>query len=267
MICFPNAKINLGLHVTARRQDGYHDIETVFYPIPLCDALEITPADKWSFEQTGIALDAPSDDNLVMKALRCMQQRHQIPASSVFLHKAVPVGAGLGGGSSDASFMLKLLNDYAELNIPDNELETMAASLGADCPFFVRNTPVVATGTGNVFCPVDVSLKDYTICIVKPDIAVSTREAYSLVKPAMPPRPLSEVVSLPVEQWREVLVNDFEPSIFRLYPQIEKIKNELYERGAVYAAMSGSGSAVFGLFKDEPEIKSPYYYVWKGKMK
>jgi len=264
MICFPNAKINLGLHVTERRPDGYHNIETIFYPIPLRDALEIVPSDKPSFIQTGIRLNLLPDDNLVMKAMDTLQQNYAIPPSDIYLHKAIPFGAGLGGGSSDAAFMLMLINDYLQLGLDRQELETVAATLGADCPFFICNTPVIATGTGNMFEPLPLSLKGYMLCIVKPDVSVSTREAYAAVKPAKPPRALREIIVQPVAEWRSILTNDFEPYAFDRYPVIGSIKNELYAQGAVYASMSGSGSAVFGLFEKDKELYFPEYFTWKG---
>ena len=184
MICFPNAKINLGLNVVSKRPDGYHNIETIFYPIPVKDALEIVASDQPSFTQTGIPVDAPQEKNLVIKALNALKTRYEIPPLEIHLLKAIPFGAVLGGGSADAAFMLKLVNDFCGLDIHPDELEAIASTIGADCPFFIRNTPVFATGTGNQFEPVDLSLKDYYLCLVKPDVAVSTPEAYSMVTPA-----------------------------------------------------------------------------------
>ena len=174
MICFPNAKINLGLNVVSKRPDGYHNIETIFYPIPVKDALEIVASDQPSFTGTGIPVDAPQEKNLVIKALNALKTRYEIPPLEIHLLKAIPFGAGLGGGSTDAAFMLKLVNDFCGLDIHPDELEAIASTIGADCPFFIRNTPVFATGTGNQFEPVDLSLKDYYLCLVKPDVAVST---------------------------------------------------------------------------------------------
>jgi 4-diphosphocytidyl-2-C-methyl-D-erythritol kinase len=264
MICFPNAKINLGLHISAKRQDGYHNIETVFYPVPLRDALEAVHASETSFTQSGIRLDTAPDDNLVLKAMHALEKNYTIPPLAIHLKKAIPFGAGLGGGSADAAFMLKLLNSYSGLNIDERELEETAATIGADCPFFIRNKPVLATGIGNVFEPLSLSLKNYTLCIVKPDVYVSTREAYSLVKPANPSVSLREIVSRPVAEWKEYLVNDFEPSVFSRYPVIGEIKETLYAQGAVYASMSGSGSSVFGLFETDQPLYIPGCFVWKG---
>jgi 4-diphosphocytidyl-2-C-methyl-D-erythritol kinase len=266
MISFPNAKINLGLHVVGKRTDGYHDIETIFYPVPLRDALEIVPASTFSFRQYGQAVDAAPEDNLVMKALRLVEKKYAVPVSEVCLKKAIPFGAGLGGGSADAAFMLKLLNSYANLRLSDLELEEMAVNLGADCPFFVRNRPVIASGIGNVFEPVELSLKGYFICIIKPDVFVSTKEAYAGVKPTVPLLSLREIASMDVSGWKYRMVNDFEPSVFKQYPVIRKIKEQIYAQGAVYAAMSGSGSSVFGLFEKEVDVSAlfPDCFVWKG---
>jgi 4-diphosphocytidyl-2-C-methyl-D-erythritol kinase len=267
MICFPNAKINLGLHITGVRADGYHDIETVFYPIPLRDALEVAPASVDSFHASGIPLPASSQDNLVQRACQLLKEACPLPPLAVYLRKSIPFGAGLGGGSADAAFMLKMLNRYAGLHLSDRELEVLAGTLGADCPFFIRNQPVVATGVGNVFEPLNLSLKGYALCLVKPDVCVSTKEAYALVAPAAPPLPLREVAAMPLSGWRRHMVNDFEASVFRLYPVIREIKESLYAQGAVYAAMSGSGSSVFGLFDtDVPDVRYPNCFVWKGRL-
>lgn len=268
MIGFPNAKINLGLHVTEKRPDGYHNIETVFYPIPLKDALEIVPAPTNSFSQTGIPIEGPVEKNLVMKALHLLENHFTIPPLEVHLLKMIPFGAGLGGGSADAAFMLKLVNDFCGLELNEDRLEAFAATIGADCPFFIKNKPVFATGIGNVFEPVDLDLSDYYCCLVKPDIAVSTPEAYAAVKPAFPEISLKEIVAKPVADWRECLVNDFERSVFPRFPEIKQIKERLYAHGAVYAAMSGSGSAVFGLFDKVTDLKAtfPDCFVWEGRL-
>ncbi len=266
MICFPNAKINLGLHITGKRSDGYHTIETIFYPIPLKDALEIVKGEKTSFTQTGIKLETSPEENIVMKAHVLMSKKYKVPPFHIYLKKAIPSGAGLGGGSADAAFMLKLINNQCEYNIPESKLEKMAASIGADCPFFIRNTPVMATGTGNIFKPSDISLKGYVIYIVKPPVAISTKEAYSKVKPQKPDFSLDKLSSIPVHEWKNCLKNDFEPSIFKRYPIIGEIKDKLYSMGAEYASMSGSGSAVFGLFKNTISPKFADCFVWKGTL-
>jgi len=255
MITFPNCKINLGLRVVSRRADGYHDLETVFYPIPLFDALEIVPAadERGRFTQSGIQLDGNADDNLVLKAYRLLSNDFDLPQVDVYLRKNVPVGAGLGGGSSDAAFMLKLLNEYASLHLNEEKLEQYAARLGADCPFFIRNKPVLAKGTGNQFSEIDLSLRGYFLYLVKPDIFISTKEAFAAIVPGKPETSVGEIVKLPVDQWKGRLLNDFEESVSERHPEIRQIKETLYVRGAMYAAMSGSGSSVFGIFKIKPE--------------
>ena len=266
MICFPNAKINLGLHITGKRSDGYHTIETIFYPIPLTDSLEAIKSKKMSFKITGMKLESPPEDNLVMKAYDLMSKNYNIPPLDIYLTKAIPSGAGLGGGSADAAFALRLINDLCEYNISEDKLKKMAASIGADCPFFIHNKPVIATGTGNIFKPSDISLKGYTIYIVKPHIAVSTKEAYAGVKPEKPEFSLEKLSSIPVNKWRDILKNDFEHSVFKKYPVIGEIKDKLYYMGAEYAAMSGSGSSVFGLFNDTISPKFADCFVWKGTL-
>lgn len=248
MIVYPNAKLNLGLNIVARRPDGYHDIETVFYPIPLQDALEVHTAQRFSFRQAGDLLDCPAGDNLVIRALRMMEADFQLPELDIYLYKHIPSGAGLGGGSSDAAFMVRLLNEEFRLGLSEDEMERRLAPLGADCPFFVRNRPVFATGIGNVLTPVALNLEGYTLVLVKPDVHVSTREAYAGVTPRRPDVPLTEVIRRPVEEWHTLMRNDFEDSVFARHPEIAATKDRLYDLGARYAAMSGSGSAVFGLF-------------------
>lgn len=259
MICFPNAKINLGLHIISKRPDGYHNIETVFYPIPLCDVLEIVPSGtgETTFSQTGIPVDGSPGDNLVMKAFRLLKNDFDLPEIAIYLRKQIPSGAGLGGGSSDAAFMLKLLNDFAGLGLSVGQMEEYARRLGADCPFFIRNRPVFAEGVGDIFTPVDVSLKGYYLVLVKPDIHVSTGEAYAGVTPKQPLFRLTEMIRLPLEEWKNHVVNDFEEGIFACYPAIGIIKQSLYDQGAIYAGMSGSGSSVFGIFEQHKNVLFP----------
>jgi len=255
MICFPNAKINLGLHILSKRTDGYHNIETVFYPVNnLCDALEIVPVaeGKTTFTQTGIPIAGKTEDNLVMKAYSLLKAAYDLPEIAIYLRKQIPLGAGLGGGSSDAAFMIKLLNDFARLNLSIEQMETCAGKIGADCPFFIQNQPVFAEGTGAVFSPVTISLQPYRLVVIKPSVSVSTKEAYAQVKPRQPAVSLKDIIRLPVTEWKNRLVNDFESGVFALYPEIEEIKQRLYSEGALYASMTGSGSAVFGIF-EKPE--------------
>ncbi|WP_243349076.1 4-(cytidine 5'-diphospho)-2-C-methyl-D-erythritol kinase [Parabacteroides sp. FAFU027] len=270
MIKFPNAKINLGLNIVSKRPDGYHNLETIFYPIGIKDALEVVPSQTGGdkLHISGIEVDGPTENNLVMKALRLIKRQYMIPDLDIYLHKQIPFGAGLGGGSADAAVMLLLLNELFTLRIPEETLITMASGIGADCAFFIKNKPVFARGIGNEFEETDLSLKGYHCVLVKPDIHVSTPEAYSLVKSAQPEVPLKEVIRRPIEEWQGLLVNDFEVSVFAKYPQIGKIKEQLIHEGAVYASMSGSGSSVFGIFKELPEWLPAFdnCYVWKGAL-
>ena len=252
MISFPNAKINLGLNIVERRDDGYHNIETVFYPIPLTDVLEIVPATgDASLTCYGNAVDCPVEKNLVMRAYRMMQQRYGVPAVAMHLYKHIPDGAGLGGGSSDAAHAMVMLNKMFGLHVPDAELAAMAATLGADCAFFIYNRPMMATGIGDVLSPIDVDLKGKTLLLVKPPVGVDTRTAYSRVTPHEPDVALTSTIALPVAAWDGMLVNDFEPSVFAALPQLWLIKARLIDAGAIYAAMSGSGSTVFGIFESD----------------
>lgn len=271
MITFPNAKINLGLNVVSKRPDGYHNLETIFYPINIKDALEIIVKerqDKDTFFEAGIKIDADPDNNLVMKSLRLMRAQYTFPSVEVHLLKKIPFGAGLGGGSADASFMLKLLNQTFQLNVTDEELADLAVQLGADCPFFIHNRPVFASGIGEIFEEIELSLKDYYFALVKPDIHVSTKDAFALITPQAPKQSLKDIIRLPVRAWKEVMVNDFEASVFAKYPDISLIKDALYKQGALYASMTGSGSSVFGIFKEEPDLSGSLYpgcFIWKGQ--
>lgn len=261
MIVFPNIKINLGLSITEKRPDGYHNLETVFYPVALEDALEIRAlpeADKKiTLHQYGMEITGNPEDNLVAKAYSLLDKEFHLPPVEIHLYKHIPSGAGLGGGSSDAAFMLKLLNGHFHLNLSEEQLEIYAATLGADCAFFIKNKPVYAEGIGNIFSPIELSLKGYQIMIVKPDVFVSTREAFANIHPHHPEYPVKEVIRRPVAEWKDTLINDFEASVFPQHPVIGEIKQELYNQGALYASMSGSGSSVFGLFAPDaalPEI-------------
>lgn len=258
MITFPNAKINLGLNVVERRSDGYHNLETIFYPIHLEDALEVVEAknEKASgciLHLTGVPIAGNTEENLVVKAYNMLAQEFSLPFVHIYMHKHIPLGAGLGGGSSDAAYMLKLLRDKFLLPLDDQELENRAAILGADCAFFIKNQPVFATGIGNIFSPIDLSLSGYSILLIKPDVFVSTRDAFALISPHKPQRSLKDIITHPVEQWKELgMCNDFEHSVFAKHPAIGRIKEQIYSMGAAYASMSGSGSSVFGLFRHAP---------------
>ena len=254
MITFPNAKINLGLNIVEKRPDGYHNLETIFYPINLQDALEVTRRENNDKEYTlhisGSPLEGEPEDNLVVKAYKLLKKDYPglLPVD-IHMYKHIPAGAGLGGGSSDAACMIKLLNDKFSLGLSTERMEEYAVKLGADCAFFIRNKPVFATGIGNLFEPVELSLKGYHIILIKPDIFVSTRDAFAEIKPVRPAVSLKEVVKQPMETWKSSMKNDFEDSVFKKFPEIAAIKDELYDLGAVYAAMSGSGSSVYGIFK------------------
>lgn len=257
----PCAKINLGLNVVERRPDGYHNLETVFFPIPIFDTLEVMRRDADSDIETPCRLRLSSDDelgaaddNLVVRAFKLLAAEHHLAPVDVRLVKQIPSQAGMGGGSSDAAFMLRMLNELFQLHLSDDTLCRYAARLGADCPFFVRATPSYATGIGDILKPIDglaERLKGYHIVVVKPPIAVSTRDAYSEITPKAPEKCCRDVVMQPIETWREELTNDFERPVFKRYPRLAAIKEQLYELGADYALMSGSGSALFGLFNTQ----------------
>lgn len=253
MVTFPNAKINLGLNIVSKRKDGYHDIETCFYPIPTCDILEIIEAEKLSFSSTGLDIPGDTNSNLCVKAYNLIAKRYNIPFVSIHLHKVIPMGAGLGGGSADGAFMLKLLNDKFELGITIEKLEKLASQLGSDCPFFIRNKPAFATGTGTILEDISIDLNGKFIVLDHPNIHVSTQEAYSGVNPKSPEKSIREIIKQDLNAWRNELKNDFELSVFPNHPKIEKVKESFYTQGADYAAMSGSGSTVFGIFEEEPE--------------
>lgn len=254
MLTFPNAKINLGLRITEKRPDGYHNLETIFYPIHLEDALEVVPlaggSQEYDLKISGTPIEGSAEDNLVIKAYHLLKTDFDIPAIHIYMYKHIPTGAGLGGGSSDAAFMIKLLNEKFGLGLTVEQMEAYAARLGADCPFFIKDKPVLATGIGNIFTPIQLSLKGMYVVLVKPDIHVSTREAYAHVVPCQPKDSLSQLIKLPIEEWKGCIANDFEKSVFIAHPEIAAIKDKLYDMGAVYASMSGSGSTVFGIFKE-----------------
>lgn len=253
MILFPNAKINLGLDILFKREDGYHEVVTAMIPVGWHDILEIVPAQgtETTLTTTGRPVNCPVEKNLVMKAYRAMAEVVELPPVDIYLRKIIPDGAGLGGGSADAAFMLRGLNELFALGFTDERLAEIASTIGADCPFFIYNRPMLATGTGTDLSPVDINLEGLTAVIVKPAEGVTTAMAYSRVTPAIPAEALPETVCLPVNEWRGRLKNDFEPSVFPLLPQVASIKKHLDEMGALYSSMSGSGSAVYGLFKGD----------------
>lgn len=273
MVVYPNAKINIGLRIIARRSDGFHDIETVFYPIPLSDTLtiELSDADAGlNFECSGEWLsNEHSGNNLCCKAYDLLNAAFGLPSVKMHLHKQIPVGAGLGGGSSDAAFTLLALNRLCGLSLSDDELSSFAARLGSDCAFFIRAVPALGTGKGDVLQEISLSLGGYSLLIVKPPVSVSTAEAYSQVQPSIRDVRLTDVLQLPVTEWKYHVTNDFEQSVFNKYPEIKRIKDKIDDLGAIYTAMSGSGSSVYGIFAhlpEHPEIFFPDSFVWSKKM-
>ncbi|WP_114752265.1 4-(cytidine 5'-diphospho)-2-C-methyl-D-erythritol kinase [Pleomorphovibrio marinus] len=261
MITFPNAKINLGLHVTKKRGDGYHEIESCLIPIPLFDVLEMGLATKGSFTCTGIPIPGSGKENLILKAYQILKNDFPSLAElQIHLHKNIPIGAGLGGGSADAAFSLTLMNSLLGLNLEPRVLEKYAAELGSDCPFFIQNKPKIVTGRGEIMTSTKLNMQGKWIYLVYPQIHISTKEAYSGLTPKLPERRIDKILQTP-ENWKKHLINDFEASLFSKHPELSEIKEVFYRNGAFYAAMSGSGSAVFGLFDHKPEpIPFPNHY-------
>ena len=259
MIVYPNAKINIGLNVVEKRPDGYHNLETVFYPIGLQDILEIqeidsdVPACGYRLKVTGTVLDGSPEDNLVVRALKLLKRDFDLPPVSIGLYKHIPTGAGLGGGSADAAFTVKTLNERFKLGLTIEQMENYCSQLGADCPFFIVNRPSYAEGIGEKLQPVSLDLKGWYLAVVRPAIPVSTKDAYAKVKVQHPKKQFPELLAQPIETWKDTVVNDFETSVFSKYPEIAAIKDQMYDLGAVYASMSGSGSSVFGIFEDPVE--------------
>lgn len=268
MIGFPPCKINLGLHVIRKRPDGYHDIETCFYPVPFTDILEVLPASSFSFHQSGLAVPGSTADNLCVKAWRLMHEHYGTPEVAVYLHKCIPAGAGLGGGSSDAAWMLRLLQQMFHPSMPRSALMLLAARLGSDCPFFLFDNPMLGTGRGEVLNPVNVSLKGSYLVLLKPDLHISTAEAYARITPSDTRPKLDGLLGQGLPAWRDKLVNDFEVPVMEAYPLLRELKETLYSIGARYASLSGSGSAVFGIFDGPPALPSHLQNVmiWQGSL-
>ena len=266
MVSFPNAKINIGLNITEKRPDGYHNIETIFYPIGLCDKLsfEIAKGDETSLSISGIKIDGDPNDNLIIRAYNLLKNNYYLPSLNIFLEKNIPFGAGLGGGSADAAFMLKMVNEEFNLNLTPIDLEKFAAELGADCPFFVLNKPVFASGIGNVFSNINISIKGYYIVLIKPNVYVSASNAYSGVKVQKSAFSLLNLSEKSISEWKDIVVNDFEKSVFLKFPAIAAIKETLYQQGALYASMSGSGSSVYGIFDKKVDVSTLFQdsFVW-----
>lgn len=249
MLTFANAKINLGLNLIEKRPDGYHNLETIFYPIRITDAVELVDANKTSCISKGIDVPGNGNDNICLKAFKQLQADFKLPHQQIVLLKNIPIGAGLGGGSADAAFLIKLANDKFNLALSISQMQDYARRLGADCAFFIENKPVFAFAKGDEFEKLNVSLSNYYIVLVKPPIHVSTALAYSNVKVQQPLSSLKNLIHLPLKEWKDTMFNDFEPSVFETYPQISDIKTKLYAAGAIFALMSGSGSSVFGVFE------------------
>jgi len=254
MIVFPNAKINIGLNIIEKRTDGLHNINSCFYPVPWYDALEVIEAEKFNFTTTGI--DIPGEANICIHAYELIKRDFPLPPVNIHLHKNIPIGAGLGGGSADGAFMLKLLNDKFSLNLPIDQLQNYASQLGSDCPFFIENTPCYVEGTGNVFSPISMNLEGLFIAILYPKIHVETKLAYSKITPTEPGVTLKEILeSNPVNNWPSLIANDFEKNADAGILQLKKM---LYNQGAHYSSMTGSGSAVYGLFSKRPDLNTSH---------
>lgn len=273
MIVFPNAKINIGLNIVEKRPDGYHNIESVFYPVNWKDALELIidkNAEKGNitFSTSGLFIPGSASENLCVKAYHIIRSDFDLPAIKIHLHKNIPMGAGLGGGSSDAAFFIKAINELCELNLACDKMNYYARQIGSDCSFFITNKPAYATQKGDVLETIHLNLSGKFIVIVHPGIHVSTAQAYAKVKPQKAQYNLKDVLlNEPIENWKEKVINDFEESVFEQYSEIKNIKNIMYEKGAIYASMSGSGSAVYGIFNKEPFVDfNPNYAVFKQQI-
>jgi 4-diphosphocytidyl-2-C-methyl-D-erythritol kinase len=255
MLSFPNAKINIGLQIIRKREDGFHELKTVFYPVKkLFDVLEILPSTTTQFSSTGSDLLIADENNLVLKAYRLLQQDFTLPEIKIHLHKVIPHGAGLGGGSADAAFALSGINKLFNLSISYKRLAEIAANLGSDCSYFIYNTPMIGSGRGEILTPLDLDLSEYFIAIVKPSTYVSTAKAYSLITPKVPKNSIEELLRLPISDWKDNLINDFEGPIVAAFPELNGTKEKLYNSGAIYASMSGSGSSFFGIFKEQLDL-------------
>ena len=254
MIVFPNAKINIGLNILSRREDGFHNLETIFYPLAVRDALEVVEADQLKFTSSGLEIPGNPTDNLCLKAYDLLSKDYKLPPVHIHLHKHIPIGAGLGGGSADASFFIRLMNEKFELGMDAAQMEAYASKLGSDCAFFVQNKPALAHGKGDQLQTIELDLSNYFIILVMPVVQVSTSDAYRGIRPAAMESSLADLIKLPIEAWKAVIKNDFEPSVFLQYPIIAEIKSKLYSAGALYACMSGSGSSVFGIFQKELKL-------------
>jgi len=275
MICFPNAKINIGLNIVSKRNDGFHNIETVFYPIKLTDILEFTKINfkkhikqtkETTFIQTGINLSIANEKNICYKAYNLLAKEYSLPPLHIHLHKIIPFGAGIGGGSADAAFMIKELNNYFNLKLSKIKLENYASKIGSDCAFFINNKPTFAYERGNKFKNIELNLKGYHILLIKPNIFVSSADAFSGIIAKPFENSLIDLIKKPIAEWKNSIYNDFETTVFKKYPELTQIKKNIYNLGAIYASMSGSGSSIFGIFNKKP--KNLYffknYFIWSG---
>lgn len=267
MIAFPNAKINIGLNITSKRADGYHNLSSCFLPIDWKDALEIVPAEKFEFTSSGLHIPGNSSANLCAKAYELLKEKHDIPPVKMHLHKVIPMGAGLGGGSADGAFALKLLNDQFDIGLTDKQLEAYAKTLGADCPFFIENKPKLVSGIGEVMEDISIDLSGHSIVVVFPGIHVSTKTAFSGITPKAPDYDIKTILQQSPKLWQDAIINDFEETVFTAHPEIERIKKQLIDLGVDYASMTGTGSAVFGLFEkgidlDVVQDKFSRLHVW-----
>lgn len=258
MVSFPHCKINLGLHVVEKRKDGFHNIETCFYPVPRTDILEVIKSTQFEFTTSGLPIAGLPEQNLCVKAYHFLANEFKLGSVKIHLHKILPMGAGVGGGSADAAFMLRSLNSLFKLNLSQAVLKSYAVELGSDCAFFLQDQPMLAEGKGEILTGAPVSLKGKYLVLVKPDVHVATADAYAGVVPAKPVNRLQDVLQLPIDSWRDKLVNDFEPSVFKKFPVIAELKSRLYKNGAVYACMSGSGASVFGIFNSPVDLKAEF---------
>ncbi|MCS7005632.1 MAG: 4-(cytidine 5'-diphospho)-2-C-methyl-D-erythritol kinase [Cytophagales bacterium] len=269
MISFPNAKINLGLHILHKRPDNYHEIDSFFVPVPWCDILEITPSQRFEWTNTGLAIDAKPEENLCVKAYLLIKEKYQLPPVRIHLHKVIPMGAGLGGGSSDGAFAIKMLNELFSLQMTLKEQQQFATYLGSDCSFFIENKPAFVSGKGEILeVHPQNPLQNLWIVLIYPQFSVNTRQAYQHIVPQIPLKSCRDIIKhLSISTWKDFLKNDFEASVFKKYPTLASIKTELYEKGAIYASMTGSGSSIYGIFHQKIDISSfSQYLVWQGKI-
>jgi 4-diphosphocytidyl-2-C-methyl-D-erythritol kinase len=257
VVLFSNCKINLGLHIVDKRNDGFHNLETCFYPIALYDVIEIIQAPTFKFTTTGITIYSEPENNLCVKAYHILKEKYpNLPAVHIHLHKNIPTGAGIGGGSANAAFVLKGLQQKFNLPITNAELEQYAAILGSDCPFFIQNKTCLATGRGEVLEPFEIDLSNYAILLIFPQVHVSTKDAFALITPKQPAQHIADLLVQPIHTWKNNIVNDFEASVFAKHPMLAIIKEKLYQIGALYASMSGSGSTLYGIFEKSVDLKN-----------